>query len=243
MKFEFVSLLPTQRELYAVPRGAERFEAYLKAMLNVNGDEVRFPLMGMNPMGREHVPALLDDYLSLDAEGVAEQALGEVAGEVAGIPGEYKVALVLVDDAKGGWTYRYTTEFGHYFQEQALFKRGWLVAILWASERPSAAAVRAEVRAVVHRAAYVAQHGAARTLRQMLEQEGTVRARAGGADPALSDEERAYTHDVITPLLDAEDMPTILSVLFGDAAALELGYTPLGLVERAGLAWARGGGA
>ncbi len=238
MKLDFVSLLPIQRELYAIPRGRERFQAYLRTMIDAESGDLRLPLSGMNPMGKSHVPALLDAWLALDAERVAAQALREVATETAETPGEYKVALVVVDDMQGGWTNRYTAEFDHCFAEQALWKRGWLIGILWTNEPPDIAAVKAEVRAVVHRAAHVAQHGPARTLRQMLTQESAVRARAGGS-PALSIEEQAHTHDVIAPLLEADDRPTVLSVLFGDSAANALGYTPLGLGDRAGLTWAQ----
>lgn len=235
MKLEFVSLLPTQRELYAIPRGFERFRAYLRTMIDAETGDLRLPLSGMNPMGKSHVPALLDAYLALDAENVATRALREVAAETAATPGEFKVALVMADDAQGGWTNRAAAEFDHCFEEQALWKRGWLVAILWTSEPPSAAVVQTEVRSVVHRAAYAARHGRPRTLRQMLAQEGAVRARAGGTGPELSAEEQAYTREVIAPLLDADDQPTILSVLFGDSAAKALGYAPLGLSDRAGL--------
>jgi hypothetical protein len=51
-----------------------------------------------------------------------------------------------------------------------------------------------------------------------------------------------YTREVLTPLLDREDMPALVAALFGDAAARELGYEPLGLSPRAGLALALHGG-
>jgi hypothetical protein len=238
MKLEFVSLLPTQRELYAIPRGVERFQAYLRTMIDAKSGDLRLPLSGMNPMGKSHVPALLDTYLALGAEDVAVQTLRELAAATTEVPGEFKVALVVVDDAEGGWTNRYTVEFEHCFQEQALWKRGWLVAILWTSENPDSVRVKGEICAVVHRAAYITRHGPARTLRQMLAQEGAVQARAGGRGARLNAEEIIYTRAVIAPLLDAEDRPTILSVLFGDPAAKALGYTPLGLSDRAGLAMA-----
>jgi hypothetical protein len=53
MPIEHVPLLKTQRELHDLPRGMERFEAYLKTMLNDTRDDVRYlPLLVMNPMGR-----------------------------------------------------------------------------------------------------------------------------------------------------------------------------------------------
>ena len=48
-----------------------------------------------------------------------------------------KVSLVVADDARGGWTERYCSEFSHRFEGKALDKRGGMVGILWASETPS----------------------------------------------------------------------------------------------------------
>lgn len=54
----------------------------------------------------------------------------------------------------------------------------------------------------------------------------------------LDADELAYTRAVITPHLDTKDQPTLIAWLFGDEAAHTLGYTPLGLSERAGFALA-----
>jgi hypothetical protein len=239
MTLEFHSLLPIQREIYTIPRGMDRFRTYLRTMIDAKDGDLQLPLAEMNPMGKEHVLALIDAYLALGAEELAAKTACELTAETAAVPGEFKVGLVVVDDAKGGWTNRYTAEFNHCFQEQALQKRGWLVALLWTTEKPTTERIVAEVRAVAYRAVYQTQHGQARTLHEMLAQEGAVQARVGGSSRKLSAAEIAHTWDVVGPLLEAADMPEILSVLFGDSAARELGYTPLGLEDRAGLSLAR----
>src|SRR5262249_25130110 len=89
--------------------------------------------------------------------------------------------------------------------------------------------------------------GPARTLRAMLAQEGHVMARAGCTGPVLDAEDIAYTREVLSPSLDADDMRTAIECLFGDVAARTLGFTPRGLSPGAGLALAlhdaRGGAA
>jgi hypothetical protein len=241
MKLAYVPLLKVQREIYAIPAGAARFRAYLRQLIDDAGNDLRLPLGGLNPMGREHVPALLDAYLGLDADGVADRAAAGVAAEVADAPGDFKLALVIVDDAKGGWTNRASTELEHCRGEIPLRQRGWLVGFLWTSEPSSVGALQAEVRAVVHRAAYVGRHGPARTLRELLAQEGAVLARSGALRPEdeLSPDDLAYTRDILQPHLDATDASTLIGALFGDAAARALGHPPLGLSPRAGfaLAW------
>jgi hypothetical protein len=238
MDTEYVRLLEIQRDLYDLPRGVERFRAYLRTMTDPATGDLALPLVPMNPMGKEHVPALLDDYIRLDADGAAERAVLEIGGGFADVTSSFKVGLVIADDLKGGWTNRYTSEFSYRFETRALHKRGWLLGILWTSEVPSVEIAVQEARMAVCRGAYLERRGPAVTLRDMLAQEGYVAAMAGSRAPTLDPEDLAYTRDVVAPLLGASDRPTIIASLFGDKAARDLGYPPQGLSERAGFALA-----
>ena len=92
MNIEFVTLLQVQRDLYSIPRGPERFSAYLKAMVNSDGTDVRLaPLVAMNPMGKDHVPTLLDTLLAMEAEAIAARATAEAT------------PLVMVHRATSNW--------------------------------------------------------------------------------------------------------------------------------------------
>jgi hypothetical protein len=235
MSLTFVPLLAVQRELYAMPRGMERFREYIKTMTDAATGDLALPLVAMNPMGKDHVPALLDDYLALGAEAIAEAAVRSAA---ATFDTAYRVALVVSDDLKGGWTNRWASEFSHRIESAAITKRGWLVGILWTSEPASAQNVRDAVLTSIYRADYLQTHPAPRTLGEMLDQEGYAMARAGCLTPQLDDDDLAYTRSVIKPHLNATDRATIIACLFGDPAAIALGYAPQGLSERAGLALA-----
>ena len=143
-----------QRDLYTLPKGPERFNAYLKAMVKPDGTDVRLPpLVAMNPMAKDHVPTLLDSLLTIGAEATAADASTEAAKQLEATPGDFKLGLVVADDLKGGWTNRYASEFSHRFEGPAAHKRGWLSAWIWSSEAPTLAAVREEVKRVVFRAA------------------------------------------------------------------------------------------
>jgi len=98
--------------------------------------------------------------------------------------------------------------------------------------------VREALLTAAHRVAYWHRHGPARTLREMLTQEGQVMALAGCTGPVLDAEDIAYTREVLIPYLDADDMRTCIECLFGDAAGRTLGFTPRGLSPWAGLALA-----
>lgn len=238
MTVEFVRLLQTQRDLYDIPRGRERFDAYLRTMLDPATGDLALPLVPMNPMGKEHVAALLDAYLALDADGAAEHALTGACDGYDDVTSSFRIGLVIADDLKGGWTNRYASEFSYRFETRPLRTRGWLLGVLWTSEAASLDLAVEDVRMAVHRAAYVERHGEARTLREMFAQEGFAAVRAGAQGPALDPDDLAYTRAIIAPLLDASDRPTVIACLFGDEAARELGYPPQGLSPRAGFALA-----
>ena len=245
MKLTFMPLLGVQRQLYAMPRGIDRFREYIKTMTDAETGDLALPLVAMNPMGKDHVPALIDEYLALGAEKIAEEAVlaaGAVgaAADRGGVKADhsYRVALVVSDDLKGGWTNRWTSEYSHRVETAAITKRGWLVGILWTSEPASADRVRDAVLTSIYRAEYLQHHRAPRTLGEMLDQEGYAMSHAGCATPQLDDDDLAYTRSVIEPLRGAVDRATVMACLFGDTAAKALGYPPRGLTDRAGLALA-----
>jgi hypothetical protein len=241
MTLTFVPLLRVQRELYALPRGMERFREYIRTMTDAETGDLALPLVAMNPMGKDHVPALIDEYLALGAEEIAEKALRSASALRASADRTvqaYRVGLVVSDDLKGGWTNRWASEYSHRIEYEAITRRGWLVGILWTSEPASGQNVRDAVLTSIYRAEYLQTHAAPKTLGEMLDQEGYAMARAGCTTPQLDDDDLAYTRSVIKPHLGATDRATVIACLFGDPAAKALGYPPQGLSERAGLAMA-----
>lgn len=235
MNLNYVPLLSLQRELQGIPRGIERFRQYLRTMLNADGSDVEFPpLVIANPMARDHVTDLLDALVAIDADTVAARAVAEAASQLVDIPGDYNASLVVADDAKGGATNRYAYESELRFGAEKLrprtgpklLKRSWITGVLWSSELPSERTVRESILTAAHRVAYVHRHGLARTLRDMLTQEGAIMAKAGCSGPVLEAEDLAYTCDVLSSFLDKDDMRTAIECLFGDAAARSLGFTP-----------------
>jgi hypothetical protein len=238
VNLRYVPLLGLQRKIYGVPPGPERFRAYLREMLDPATLELELPLVAMNPMAGEHAAERLDALLALDADGVGAGAAEEAASALGEAPGDYRVALVLADDVRGAWTHRAAAELAHRRGEAALAQRGWLTAILWASERPSAADVREEVLTTIHRAAYIGKRGPARTLRQLLIQEGNAMRLAGARNPVLEPQAFIRAREVMRPHLDRDDLGALVAGLFGDGAARELGYEPMGVPPRAGLALA-----
>ncbi|MEL6399866.1 MAG: hypothetical protein AAFR26_12350 [Cyanobacteria bacterium J06626_4] len=239
MKIDFVPLLQLQRDLYDLPPGQARFQAYLDTLLNADGSDAELlPMSAMNPMGKAHVSAMLDALIAIDAEAIAEAAIAATLNQFDDVASTCQLGLVVVDDRMGGWTNRYTSEFSSRFALQTYLQRGWLAVTLWTSEVPSALKVREETLITVYRAAYIQRHGFAQTLQAMLDQAGYAMAMAGCQHPTLDADDMTYTHQVISPHLLTQDDATIMPCLFGDPAAHALGYQPQGLSDRAGFAWA-----
>src|SRR5258708_27565550 len=108
MKLNYVPLLQVARELHGMPRGMERFEHYIRTLTNDDGTDVELtPLLVMNPMGKEHMTALLDELIALDADAIGARVALEASAQLADVPGDYRTALMIADDLKGGWTNRY----------------------------------------------------------------------------------------------------------------------------------------
>jgi hypothetical protein len=238
MKLIYVPLLATLRAVYAVPRSRERFETYLQTILNEERTDISLlPLLVANPMAKEHVTAILDDLLALDAETIAARAAADAAARLTDVPGEYKVGLTVADDLKGGWTNRYAYEFDFRVGYGPHGKRFWgPIGILWSSEPASERALREAVLTAVYRTAYMQQHGPPKTLRDVMTQEGHVMAMADCVGPTLDPEDIDYTREVLVPYQGATDKRTIMECLFGDGPGSTLGFTPRGLSPWAGLA-------
>jgi hypothetical protein len=221
----FVPLLAVQRAIYELPPGPERFQRYVETLR----DDAE-PLSAMNPMGKAHCPALLDEYLALDADSVGERALRNALTtlEPGAIP--RRATLVLVDDLKGGWTNRTAHEYNRRVPEKVV--ADWLSVFLWTSEPPSVESVENAVKTALHRSAWLLRNGPPKTLRDVLAQE-----RFAADWPPLVGEEREDAVQVIRPLLDtpATNMPIVVAALFGDEGAASLGYPPLRLKKNAGL--------
>jgi hypothetical protein len=251
MRIEFIPLLALQREIYSIPRGVERFRKYLRT-LDETGADVEFPpLVAINPMARDDVPTMLDALIALDADVIATQALGEAAGDLAEHAGKsaspltLRSSLIVVDDFnRSGWSNRFSMECGMRMGCNPQGKRFWITGVIWSSETPpDARAVRESVLTAAYRAVYVLAQGRPRNLRDLLAQKSWTLTRAKCASPAAGlytqvgpdESEIEYTREILKDYLDRSEMRILIAAMFGDNAARELGYEPLGLSDWAGL--------
>src|SRR5262245_24729526 len=197
MNLDYVPLLRVMRELHDIPRGQppdfngmRRFRQYLRTIFphDESADQL-LPLLAMNPMGKDHVTALLDEFLARDADGIGARVAAEVSARLADVPGDFKAGLVVADDLLGGGTNRYDYEFTLRFGPDHLrSRRGpperprwlkdyWVMGVLWSSEPSSARAVREALLTAAHRVAYWHGPGPAAPFGERRTREGRARAR------------------------------------------------------------------
>lgn len=239
MDLAHLPLLEIQRDLYTIPRGMERFRTYLATMTGVYGDDIVLPLMTMNPMAKDHVPAMIASLLAMDAESIAASAVEEASRRIPEPSQRLQVGLVATDDAQGGWTNRTFTEMSLRFDSSRYRRRGFVVVPLWTSESWTPESIRTAVLAAIYRAAHAIRHGDPKTLGEMVDQEGRTASFAGLHEGALDADDIAYSRAVIASHRDSTHMPVQVACLYGDAIAKALGYDPLGLSDHAGYAVAR----
>jgi hypothetical protein len=94
MNLDYVPLLRVMWDIQSVPRGQppdfndkKRFKKYLGMIFDYDKKVCKLPtLLAMNPMGKDHVTALLDAYLAMYADGTGAQVATEVAAWLADVP-------------------------------------------------------------------------------------------------------------------------------------------------------------
>jgi hypothetical protein len=211
------------RELYKMPRTFERFQSYLN-LVRVDAGTEALPLSKLNPMAKEHALAYVETLLAMNAEDLVFSAAREAASRLDG-DDELKVLLVLMDDAKGGWTNRYFAEFAHRYENKYEVAHGWATVVVWTSEEPTPQLLRARAFESIYRANDERRNGPVRTLRQILDREIRTQRFAG----VVSSYEDAAYHAKVEPYLDSHAAPVVMTALYGDAAGATLGYPPLGI--------------
>ena len=246
MKAVLTTILDDLRGLYTIADRFERFDAYVSLSSGKarGGSKARgepLPLGTFSPMG-ERQAGYLDRLIAMGAEGLAQATADEVADDFAALTDSFRLMLVVADVPRNGWTERHLTDAEWRFTLKndtlpkgvtlAGFDR-WVSVLLWTDVEVSEAYVGREVRAALYRALHYRYVAPARTLADMMQQEGRVLAYAGYT-PELDVEELEYSREVVRPYLQNTDFPVCFAALYGDDATRQVGYKGLGLPASAG---------
>jgi hypothetical protein len=241
-------VLQACRDIYDLDGVMERYNAYVHFMTQARGEFL--PLGSFSPMGKRQKD-FLDGLLEKNAEAhaleTAQTALSEIKTSQI-----YRLALVVVDEPRNGWTQRYLTDAEWRFSPPHSIPKNniarvpdatWIPVQLWTTEfqgtdrAPNLEYVCQETRAALARAKYQQKNGLPTSLESMLRQEAFV-LRFSGEPIPMSPDDLEYTKAVLEPHLKSTHHPTNFAALYGDQAAKSVGFLPLGVSERAGFALA-----
>jgi len=237
MQFEVLPLLEIMLDFYQKPRNRGRFEDYLRLLYNKDKNQLLLPLPLFNPMAKDHVIDKLGALKQLDLENLMGQAVQEVNTELKRLklpPQSIRFAFSLADDLRGGWTNRYSTDYGNTFQAKGLLNRKFWTCIFWTSEHYDQQLLQHRIRQNLWRCVYQIQHHFPNTLFEHLAQEAFVQSKIPGAVWEGDSARYALVLDFIKTHRENTDLPKLITFFYGDVAAESLGYAPLGIPKNTG---------
>ena len=232
MRLVLLPLIDTMLEYYNLPRGFERFREYISLLTGGTGDDMKLPIGGFNPMGKEHATEKLMELKNLDAENYISEILDEMNSEFANDDQaiEYKVSISLADDLKGGWTNRFTTDYQHKFNTTAFIKRRFITVQFWTSDTLTKELIEFRTEESIYRLIYQLKFPKQETLEEHIRQEAFVNDKINLFSEIQLGDINHYKK-FYKEHRDSKDYPVIFNFLYGDKAAESLGYIPIGIKD------------
>jgi hypothetical protein len=184
-------------------------------------------------MAGSHALDTTEQLLAIDAESLALEAAGEVA-DLCGYADKITLAVVLC--APGGWTDPVATEIEHRTTGRPPAAHG--LVLHWTRETPTVEQIRREAIAEAVRVMAVTVLGRRESVASLLHREGLAYALGGNPYGAMTSDDERGVRDAVDVLGTSEAIGDMTAVLYGDAAAACLGWTPLGIGEHGGYRWA-----
>ena len=241
MQLALRPILAEMTDFYRTPRTPARFEQYLKMLYADTNKDLGLPIVGFNPMGKEHLLDKLSELQAVHAEEIVREEIDRFNAEYAATGSDrYTVVLNLADDVGGAWTNHHETDYAARFRLNPLMERRFCVPYLYASRSYTAAQLREEVVAAFRRTHYWTYHRKPRSLGDHIHQETyALRDHSALGDPReielLLPEVAAFYHQHKAE----DDHALIFNFLYGDEASAALGYRHYGVPRNGGLEYAR----
>lgn len=240
MPFKLRPILSEMMDLYAKPISENRFQEYLFKLQGKTKGDLKLPIMGFNPMAKEHVLLKLKELEQVNAEMIMQEAIHEINVLLNKHTGEdIYVVLNLADDLKGAWTNYYTTDFESKFNTSALVKRRFCAPYFWTSETYSDELIKCRTTEYVLRHVYATDNPKPTRLKDYMEQELFV-ARHTEPDRKIEDKTRLeYMDNFYKNHQESDQYDLIFNFFYGDKASTSLAYKTYGIIDISGFDYAR----
>jgi hypothetical protein len=172
MKFTLLPTLDIMIDFYSLPLNQDRFTRYLELLQGGRKDSLHLPLVGYNPMAKDHILTKLYELRSLNIESLMSEVINSINATIINDEDiEFKVAFNLSDDLHGGWTNRHTTDYDSKFNFQGLFNKKFSVPLFWATDAITAEVIHDTTLEYIYRTIYWATYIKPTSLTQFLDQE------------------------------------------------------------------------
>lgn len=216
-------------ELYETPRNMERFQAYLSLLQGGKTGDFVMPISGFNPMAKTHVLQKLAELQQLGAEEIIQTTLTQANKELVhhACQATFQLSLTLADDAQGGWTNRFTTDYDSKFKLKALIDRKFCTPFFWSSENYTTELIKDRTLQAIYRTVYCLDFPKPKTLAEHIAQEQFVAKKCPLPASQLIDFQALDFF--FQQNKDTTNFPLIFTFLYGDEAAISLGYSSLGI--------------
>ena len=240
MTFHLRPILSDIKELYSKPRAPQRFKEYLAMLQGDTKDDMSLPIVGFNPMAKDHILDKIAELEALQAEELITEVLREISTPSAGNTIDtITVILNVADDLMGAWTNRYTTDYDSKFKLSAFIERKFCVPHFWTSESYSTELIENRTRTYAYRILYLLNHPMPVTLQDHVNQEIYV-ARSANLHSTIDESAYKILDRFYQQHRDSEDHSLIFNFFYGDDASESLGYRTFGIKGATGFDYAAG---
>ena len=197
--------------------------------------DLTLPIVGFNPMAKEHILQKLTELKDLKAEEVIQDTLKSI--NIALIeehdPRTFKVVLNLADDLKGGWTNLYTTDYDSKFKINALVSRSFCAPFFWTSESYTEQLIRNRTLEYAFRTIYWLTHPKPKTLKDHIEQEIYVAEMSKIDSDNFDSIEFELLDNFYSKYQESDDYGVVFNFLYGDNASKSLEFSTHGITGKA----------
>lgn len=240
MPFKLRPILSEMKDMYSKPISGSRFQEYLFKLQGNTKGELILPIMGFNPMAKEHVLLKLEELEELNAEVIMQDAIHEVNLLFdTRILEDILVVLNVADDLKGAWTNFYTTDFESKFNRHALTKRNFCAPYFWTSETYSSELIKCRTKAYLLRSIYAKANPKPTRLMDYVEQEKYVAKYVSPDGKNKDNNQFEFIDSFYKSNKQSEQYDLIFNFFYGDEASVSLAYTPYGNDGVCGFDYAR----
>ena len=222
-------------DLYAKPRSKERFQEYISMLQDGKKGDLTLPIVGFNPMAKEHILQKLTELKDLKAEQVIQDTLKSINIRLTDEQDQrtFKVVLNLADDLKGGWTNLYTTDYDSKFKINALVSRSFCTPFFWTSESYTEQLIRNRTLEYAFRTIYWLTNPKPKTLKDHIEQEIYVAEMSKIDSDNLDSNDFELLDNFYSKYQESEDYGIVFNFFYGDNASKSLEFSTHGITGKA----------